>query len=869
MGEVYRATDTKLGRDVALKILPASFTKEPERIARFRREAQVLASLNHSHIAQVYGLDEADGTQFLVLEFVDGQSLDKRIARGPIPPDEALGIAKQIAEALEATHEKGIIHRDLKPANVALTRDGQVKVLDFGLAKAVEATGGAFDLANSPTITSPAMMTGAGVILGTAAYMAPEQARGKGIDKRADIWAFGCVLYEMLTGRRAFEGNDVPTTLALVMTKEPEWSALPAETPSIVRQLLARCLRKDPKTRMRDIGELRLQIDEFADADRSVDITRTRASRRVSIPITLLLAAMAAAVTGAIVWSMKPGPSSGSAVLARMTVSLPPNTKLDDLQYPGVALSPDGKQLVYAAAKAGIRQLYVRSLDDLEFKAIAGTEDATVPFFSPDGQWIGFFAGGKLKKVSVSGDVLQTLGVAPLGVGGSWGPDNTIYFSPSSVSGIWKIAASGGTAQPMTALDRAKGETSHRWPQVLPGGKAMLFTVWTGPGFEEMYIAVQSLESGQRQVLQSGADNGRYISSGHLVYARADTLMAVPMDLARLKVTSNTPVVLDERVWTGAQGAHYAVSDFGVLAYVPGDPKRYDRQLVWIDRSGRVEPLPIPAHAFASPQLSPDGGRLAVEIWEGTIGIWIYDFSRGTLTRLTSAGSSQQPTWAPDGRHVAYRATRGGSRNLFWMPTDGSGEEVRLGTSDNMQTPASFSPDGKWLAYHEIASNTGRAIWIVQPDGDRKPEVFLKRPANESSPRFSPDGRWMAFVSDDSGRAQVCVRPFPGPGGTSQISTLGGTEPIWSHDGRELFYLNGDKLLAVNVTTNPTLLVGTPRELFSGRYDTSVTNVTSYDVSPDGRRFLRVLPPETKQNATDIQVVINWTEELKARVPAK
>ncbi|HEY6219589.1 MAG TPA: protein kinase, partial [Gemmatimonadaceae bacterium] len=856
-------------RDVAIKVLPETLAHNAERLARFEREARTLASLNHPNIAHVHGFEDSTGVPALVMELVAGPTLADRIAGGPIPIPETLAIAQQVAEALEAAHEQGIVHRDLKPANIKVRDDGTVKVLDFGLAKAFDPAT-ASNATESPTITTPAM-TAVGVILGTAAYMSPEQARGKIVDKRADIWAFGVVLYEMVTGVRPFDASDTSLTLALVMTAEPDWRALPSSMPSGLRQLIVRCLQKDPRARLRDIGEARLQIQDLMSGGSGPAVLTAAAPGRVGVPLSLTaaVAAIAAIVTGAIVWSLKPfAPSpAGSAIVTRVSVELPSGAHLEDLQYPAVAVSPDGAQVAYAAVRNGVRQLYIRSLDSVDVKSIPGTEDATEPFFSPDGQWIGFFAAGRLKKVSVTGNVLQALWNAPLGVGGSWGPDDTIYFSPASVSGVWKIPASGGTAQPVTTLDRAKGEVSHRWPQVLPGGKNVLFTVWTGPDFEERAIHVQSLETGQRHVLINGGGTGRYVRSGHLVFTRRDALMAVPLDLAQLKVTSTAPVLLSEPVWWGAQGSHYSVSDTGVLVYVPGDPKRYDRRLVWVDRRGVVDPLPTPLKAYVSPALSPDGRRVAVEIWEGTVGIWIYDFSRGTLTRLTSRGSSQQPTWTPDGRRIVYRGTRDGHRSLFWMAADGSGEEERLSTGENMQTPASLSPDGKWLAYHEIAPKAGRAIFTLQPDGDRTPQLFLRTATNVSGPRFSPDGRWLAFVSDESGRAEICIRPFPGPGPQSQVSTEGGTEPVWSRDGRELFYLLGDKMMAVTIATRPTLNVGPPRVLYEGHFDTSATNASTYDVAENGR-FLRAQPPESGRNPTQVGVVINWFEELKARVGA-
>jgi Protein kinase domain len=541
MGEVYRARDTKLDRSVALKILPQSFAQDAKRLARFEREAKTLASLSHPNIAIIHGFEEADGIKALVMELVEGPTLADRIAQGPIPVDEALPIAKQIAEALEAAHEQGTVHRDLKPANVIVRPDGTVKVLDFGLAKAIAGEAGT-DLANSPTVT--ALATRAGVLLGTAAYMSPEQARGKAVDKRTDIWAFGCVLYEMLTGTCAFAADDVSGTLAHVPMKELEWEALPASTPASIRHLIQRCLQKDPERRLRDIGDAGFQIEDAQNAAPSGAAT---ARRRKSQERVSWMAAMLIVVVGMTTLNFRRAPApQGSPAVARLTVVLPAGDRLGSLNNAAVALSPGGTQLAYVGVKDSHQQLYFRSLDGVDSKAISGTEGATSPFFSPDGQWIGFFALGKLKKVSVAGGAVEILCDAPSrdGFGGSWGPDNSIYFAPGGGAGLWKVSASGGIPTEVTGLDRSYGEISHRWPQVLPGGKALLFTVWMGPGFDEHRIDVQALQTGKRRVLVRGGTTGRYVASGHLVYARADALMAVRMDLDRLETVSDAPLTL-------------------------------------------------------------------------------------------------------------------------------------------------------------------------------------------------------------------------------------------------------------------------------------------------------------------------------------
>jgi len=865
MGEVYRARDSKLGRDVALKVLPDAFTLDRDRIARFKREAHVLASLNHPNIAAIFGFEDSSHVHALVLELVDGPTLAARIALGPIPVDEALSMARQIADALETAHEQGVVHRDLKPANVVVRPDGTVKVLDFGLAKAMAGSPGAADLSQSPTVTSPALMTGAGIVLGTAAYMSPEQARGKPVDHRADIWAFGVVLFEMLTGQRLFPGETVSDTLASVLKTDPPWDALPPSTPPALRRVLRSCLEKDPRRRLQAIGDRRLLLDDF-----TLHVAQAAPSRVTPIAVgSAAILAMALLALGLVhfretsAWATRPP-------VARATIALPPGDEVDHRGTPAVALSPDGTKLVYVGTRENTtRQLFLRVMDGAEATAIAGTEGAYVPFFSPDGQWIGFFSQGKLKKVPADGGAAQVLCDAPSGLGADWAADDTIYFMPFNTSGVWKVAASGGTPQEVTKLDRSKGEVSHRWPQLLPGGAAVLFTVWTGPGWDEKSLHMQVLKTGERRVLAQGASTGRYVSSGHLVYNRdgVQRLMALPFDVERLQVMGGPAVGLAEQVWEGgAEGAQYAVSSAGTMAYVASHPARYERRMVWVDRTGKVEPLPAMPRPYYDPRISPDGRQFAVSSEEATERVWTFDFARPILTALTGPGSSQAPLWTPDGKRVIYRATRMGSRNLAWKAADGSGEEHRLTTNDNMQTPVSVSPDGKLLACTELDPAEGNDIWLVALDGG-KPVPFLRTRASEANPHFSPDGRWLAYVSDESGRREVYVQPFPGPGGKWMISTGGGTEPVWARDGRELFYRSGDKLMAVTVATQPAFVAGLPRALFEGAFEPTGTGTSGFDVSPDGRRFLMIQPTAPERPATHVNVVINWFEELRQRVP--
>jgi serine/threonine protein kinase/Tol biopolymer transport system component len=872
MGEVYRARDTKLGRDVAIKVLPEAFAHDPDRLSRFQREAKMLAALNHSNIATIYGLEQSNGTSYLVMELVSGETLQQRVAReGRLPVEDALVICRQIAEALEAAHEKGIIHRDLKPANVKVTLGGKVKVLDFGLAKAFAGDGTSEDPSNSPTLSRAATMQG--VILGTAAYMSPEQARGKAVDKRTDIWAFGCVLYELLTGKLAFQGETVTEILAAVLKEEPDWQALPVVTPQNIRVLLRRSVRKDVNKRCRDVGDMRIEIEDALTAPLGPELTITTVPHRIIRRWAMasgLVCLVVAAITGLAVWNLKPPTRTDSQAVTRFTIALPPGEELVVASSPAIALSPTGTQLVYVAARGGIRQLYVRSMAGFESRPISGTEGASAPFFSPDGQWVGFFAEGKLKKVPITGGFSQILCEASSPFGGSWGPNDTIFFAPAGLSGLWQVSGKGGTPQPFTKLDRGKGEISHRWPQVLPGGQAVLFAVWTGPGWDESQIEVQAVGGGERRVLIQG-DYGSYLPTGHLVYSRhgTGTLLAVPFNLARLEVTDSPPIAVAERVLEGANGAtQYTLSEHGLLAYVPGSPGQIERSLVWVDRNGKVDVLAAPARPYQVPRLSPDGQRVAVGVQGPKDELWLYNLARGTFTPLASEGSSQVPAWTPDGKRVAYRATRAGFRNLFWRMADGSGTEERLTAGEGVQTPGSWSSDGQALVFTD-QSPTVPDIWVFRP-GDREQQPFLRNSSNKRAPMWSPDGHWLVYQSDEAGRDEIYVQPYPGPGGAVAVSTDGGTEPVWSHNGREIFYRSGDKMMSVSVTTQPSFSASKLRILFvfDHRQTAPFAGTPDYDVSLDDQRFLMLKPSEPAQAATQINVVLNWSEELKQKVPA-
>jgi serine/threonine-protein kinase len=702
--------------------------------------------------------------------------------------------------------------------------------------------------------------------------MSPEQARGNAVGKRTDIWAFGCVLYELLTGKEAFRGETVSDTIAAVLGREPDWRALPSATPAKIRDLLRRCLQKDSQRRLRDIGDARIEMEEAVAAPGKAEPTAAvkgiRSLGRRALILSLGTLLLGAAITGVALWNRKPSPPQP---VSRVVITLPPGQQLAGLDNgPAVALSPDGTHLAYVARQGSSQQIYLRTMDSLETKPIPGTEGAVTPFFSPDGHWLGFFVGGKLKKVPVSGGAALTLGDALAPHGASWGSQGMIAFAPSVISVLQQVSDSGGVPQPLTRLE--KGELAHRWPEFLPGGKALLFAASTSAiNWTYAQVAVHSVGSGERRNLLQTGMQPAYAPSGHLVYAQGGNLMAVPFDPQRLVVTgAAVPVVDGVRQSTSTGHAQYSFSGTGSLVYVPGGVQSSQSKLVWVSRNGLEQPFAASARAYQFPRLSPDGRRVAVNIVEQESQVWLYDLSRETLTRLTLEGNlNNRPVWTPDGKRIAFVSTKGGPQNLYWQMADGSGALERLTISEYTQTPNSWSPDGQLLAFNEINPTTGPEIWVLRLS-DRKAQPFLQTPFKEGAPRFSPDGRWLAYVSNESGRNEIYVQPYPGPGGKWQISTEGGTEPVWNPKGRELFYRSGNKMMAVDIATQRGFAAGKPRMLFEGPYLPTPATFPNYDVSPDGQRFLMLKASEQEQAApTQINVVLNWFEELKRRVPTK
>ena len=879
MGEVYRATDTRLERDVAIKVLPAELAQDPERLARFEREAKLLASLNHPNIAHVYGFESAtlaDGSaaHFLAMELVPGEDLAERLKRGAIPLDEALAIARQIAEALEEAHEKGIVHRDLKPANVKLTPDGKAKVLDFGLAKAWEGPGAASsDLSQSPTLARTG--TAAGLILGTAAYMSPEQARGKPVDRRTDIWAFGVVLFEMLTGQRLFAGETVSDTLAAVLKSEPGWKALPSATPAHVRQLLRRCLEREPKRRLRDVGEARVALEPGAGGGRIGSEPEAVISPWPrGLPWALL--AVLAVVSGVALWRAR-ATATTPATAIRVMVELTddPAVGLSSRSIgTSVVLSPAGDRLVFVAAGEG-PAIYARRLDGLAATPVPGTERGHNPFFSPDGEWIAFFAEGKLKKVALSGGGAVTLADAEDPRGGAWLEDGTIVFAPRVESPLLRVPESGGAPAPMTTLDATLEQRTHRWPDGLPGGRGLLYTAHTKTGsYDDASLVVQGPGGEPRRVLLKGGYHGRYLSSGHIVYLHDEKLFAAPFDLDRLELAGPAvPVIQGVAGATTSGTAQFSASRNGLLVYAAAGTRR--GVLSWLDRSGRLAPLRGQPAAYWDLRLSPEGDRVALAIeQQGRSDIWVLDLRRDTLSRLTFHPDNDfHPVWTSDGRRIAYTSWRPdvGATNLFWQRADGSGEPERLTTSANRQFRGSWHPNGRFFAFTEARPGALYDVMMLTVEGDEKsglrpgtPEALVSTPFQEQDPEFSPDGRWLAYLSNESGAFEVYVRPFPGPGGKWQISTGSGATPRWSKARPELLYHSGGQLMVVSYS----VVEGSFRASKPRPWAQLPPTTEDFDWAPSGDRVALVHPERATGGGAPTRVLVfNVFDELRRLAP--
>jgi serine/threonine-protein kinase len=872
MGEVFRAHDTKLGRSVALKILPAALAADADRLARFEREARTLAALNHPNIAQVYDFEEgppaADGqppARALIMELVPGESLAARLARGRLAVPDAIAIARQMADGLAAAHDRGVIHRDLKPANIQITPEGTVKLLDFGLAKTVP-TGAAAAIEGTGDVTGPASLTEAGVVFGTAAYMSPEQARGLAVDARTDVWAYGCVLYEMLTGRRAFDETNVPDLLAAVLRAEVDWQALPEDVPPMTRAYLQRCLQRDLRQRLHGLADMRLALDgAFDSAVRPADRAGPGARRAWSPALTIALAIAVALAAGAGGWRFGRAAAPRPDV-TRMRLELPSG---NDFYYNGrhlVAVSPAGSHVVYGAGLG----LWMQALDQLDPVPVPGAElEGRSPFFSPDGQWIAYYSGGELRRAPVRGGAMVTIAKAVNPWGASWAPDGTVYYGQGP-AGIWRVRAMGGT--PERAIEVGEGEIAHG-PQLMPGGEWVLFTLLPkGVGsWDRANIVMASLATKERTTIVEGGRDARYLASGHLLYAVHGAILAAPFDPSARRLTgaatSVVENVFDAGTITGA--VHFDVSSSGTLAFVPriGTALR----LVWVDRQGREEPIPGELRPYRHPRVSPDGSRIVVEVEEpSNLDVWVGDARRGAFSRLTNNPDvDSDPIWSPDGSRIVFTSVRGAT-GIFAQAADGSGGATRVVEGTGGVRPLTWTTKGE-LGYEELAGSEVRVLPLagaprptLVPLFDR-PEYF-----NERLPAISPDGKWVAYNSTESGEMEIFVRPFPDTAaGRWQISIGGGFAPLWSHDGRELYYRNQRSIMAAAVKTTPTFSHAAPQALIRlTDYVLAGTRGVKYDVAPDGR-FLLLKDDQGRETRNRIVVVQHWFEELRRLVPSR
>lgn len=862
MGEVYRAKDTLLGREVALKVLPEIFAADPDRRARFQREAKTLAALNHPNIAAIHGLAEAPNVSALVLELVDGETLADRIDRGPIPLDETLAIATQIAAALGAAHERGIVHRDLKPANVKLTHTGAVKVLDFGLAKLVEAGGNATaGLSAPPASQSPALVTEIGVPIGTTAYMSPEQVRGQAVDKRTDIWAFGCVLYEMLTATRAIDGDTVSDTLSNVLTRQPDLTRVPAS----VRPLLRSCLEQDARRRLRDIGDYWRLLEEPA---------LVRPQRNHLPWATAAIAIVVAALALLWNWSRTPLPQEApSAPAVRIALDLGPELSIAT-NFPVVTLSPDGERIVFVAENsASVTYLATKRLDQRVATPLPGTEGAYAPFFAPDGQWIGFFAEGQLKKTRLDGGAPIVLTRAPAGRGASWGDDGEIVAALDTQVGLSRVSSATGAVTPLTTL--GAGETSHRWPQVLPGATAAVFTVGRSPGnYAAADIAAVPLGAapGAVRIVRAGAGQSpHYLPTGHLVYVSDGLLYALPLDADRLE-TRGTPTVVPGEISAAVNfgSSQLSFSRTGAAVY-RGGPTQGHTRLQWLTDDGQMAALWDEPGFYQNPRVSPDGGRLAVTVAEGAnADLWVFDAERGTKTRLTNGGFNAFAVWHPDGRYIVFQWRNA----LYSVRADGADRPQPVLEGENSLTPTSFAPDGKRLLFFEQRPNSValHTVAIEENAGRLQAgtrELFREIPVGQVAPTFSPDGRWIAYASSESGAYEIYVRAFPDDGRQWAVSSGGGNFPKWSRTANELFYRTEDQLLmatSYNIV-NAAFVAARPRVWSQRRlFNSGLTQ--NFDLAPDGRRFAVQMSAEEpgSQEVHPVMLQVNFFDEVRRRV---
>ncbi len=870
MGEVFSARDTRLDREVAVKVLPSDFSTDPERLARFRREAKVLAALNHTNIAAIHGLENDRDIIFLAMEMAPGETLEARISRGNMPTDEALAVAIQIAAGLEEAHTKGIVHRDLKPANVKLSSDGHIKILDFGLARAYQDEDEATtEPGTSPTMT--AAMTQAGVVLGTAAYMSPEQARGYEVDSRTDIWAFGVILWELLAGRRLFAGETTSDTLAMVLRSDPDWSALPTDMPPSLRRLLQRCLQRDKRQRMHHMADARIVMEEilkdgtsaYEPAEGSIAPMSTGGSRKAWTGwIAATFMAVVAMILG---WQFLNIDVPVAPSPIRFNLTLPEGQWIEgDRQV--LAVSPSGDSFVISLITPTGYQLYLRTMDNQTLVPIPGTENGQSPFFSPDGQWLGFTSGSNLQKVSLNGGSPIKLCEAWWG-GGAWTKDDRIIFTNSYASGLFIVPAAGGQPQNLTTPDPVHHELGHWWPQVLPDQDWIIYTGYSTP-IENARIMAFSLKSGEKRVLVEGGSFGRWAPTGHLLYVRNGKLMSVPFDHRKIAVTGSAEPILEDVFLEVSDGfSPLGFGANGTMVYAPASVINAPSNLTWVDRQGDLIAIDLPARHYSNPRLSPDGSRIAVSISDNhNTDIWIHDIERGTSSRFTFSPTSYlNPIWTPDGRTVIYNGEEP-QYTIYQRPADGSGDTQLLLKKPVDTLPTSVSPDGKWLVYTESSANTRGDIWLLPLDAEGEPRLFLQTIYQEAEGTVSPDGRWLAYHSNESGQYEIYAMPFPDGGSRVQVSLAGGSKPVWSSTGDELYFKNNSTMMAATVnldrSSETDLVVERPKTLWGELSPFSIPDEMAFSPTPDSQHFLFAHIPNNSQPHT-LRIVVNWFSELK------
>jgi Tol biopolymer transport system component len=870
MGEVYRARDPRLRREVALKVLREAIANDPDSLSRFRREIHAVAALNHPNILAIHDAGEQAGVPYAVTELLDGESLADRLAAGPLPVQRAVEVASQVADGLSAAHEKGIFHRDVKPANVFLTRDGRIKILDFGIAR----IGAAAPLADDGgTVTQEASSR---QLIGTVPYMSPEQLRGQPADGRSDIFALGAVLYEILTGRSAFGRAAPAETISAVLREDPMAGGEATALPPVLGRLLSRCLEKEPSDRYQSARDLFLDLRAFAGEESRTGPVRpaerrARPARFVVAAATGLVLFLSGFFAGSRLGPGNRAVTRGSTPVMDLILPLDPPLTASVSERPAFALSPDGDRLVYCAEQDGRRRLFAREMDRPEAVALPGTEDADGPFFSPDGHWVGFFAGDRMKKVALAGGNPAVLvRVPPVTRGAVWTPQDTILYSPSSTAGLERVSANGGSSESFLAPKYESGQFAYRWPETFAGGRSLLFAIYTGGNdFDDSLIALCRMDDGEPRMILRGGTNPRHSAAGYIVFARGGAVLAVPFDG---RDATGTPVTILRGVRVESTGvAQFALSG-STLLYMPGAVSPEHWEPVWVDRGGRMQPLFEKPGDLYGARFSPDGKRIAFSRGDANQDVWIADLDRAALTRVTLEPSEEfDPVWSPDGTRIAYASERRSLYpQIFSRPADGSGNEDLLWKAEDAVFPQSWSPDGTAIACLRIRNDGGSDVWILPTGGNRRPAPFLETPFSEAQPEFSPDGRWIAYASNESGRFEVYARPYPGPGGKLQASNDGGFEPAWSRDGKELFYRNGPKMMAVAVRPGPSSSFGKPVTIFenSGLYREPNLERRLYDVAPDGTRFV-MLRAIAAGSPPQLRVLTGWTERARQPKPAR